>query len=173
MAGDRAWHQAHHDQSTSSPSTAVAHDGHGASRVVDVGGRGSRTRTNLKNPSTTLPAESSPLQVHQRTRGPTTDGAARKWSAVLCTRSPFTYCRKSYTIRKKRFVDVRVPVDASPAPPRHMAEPGHHAGHALHRARLERARQARPASEHMAFGPSTPNECTIDGLFRLRRSNGS
>ena len=79
----------------------------------------------------------------------------------------------TYTIRKKRFVDVRVPVDASPAPPRHMAEPGHHAGHALHRARLERARQARPASEHMAFGPSTPNECTIDGLFRLRRSNGS
>ena len=83
LAGDRAYHQAHHDQSTSSPSTAVAHDGHGASRVVDVGGRGIRTRTNLKNPSTTLPAESSPLQVHQRTRGPTTDGAARKWSAVL------------------------------------------------------------------------------------------
>ena len=80
LAGDSAWHQAHHDQSTSSPSTAVAHDGHGASRVVDVGGRGSRTRTNLKNPSTSAPAQSSPLQVHQRTRGPTTDGAAANWS---------------------------------------------------------------------------------------------
>ena len=87
LAGDRTWHQAHHDQSTSSPSTAVAHDGHGASRVVDVGGRGSRTRTNLKNPSTTGGADSSPLQVHQRTRGPTTDGAARKWSATTM-RSP-------------------------------------------------------------------------------------
>ena len=39
-----------------------------------------RTRTNLKNPSTTVDAESSPLQLHQRTRGPTTDGAARKRS---------------------------------------------------------------------------------------------
>ena len=80
-----------------------------------------------------------------------------------------TFISATDTIRKKRFVDVRVPVDASPAPPRHMAEPGHHAGHALHRARLERARQARPASEHMAFGPSTPspNECTIDGLCSL------
>ena len=77
------------------------------------------------------------------------------------------------TIRKKRFVDVRVPVDASLAPRRHMAEPGHRAGHALHRARLERARQARPASEHMAFGPSTPNECTSDGLCTLHSSNGS
>ena len=49
--------------------------------VVDVGGRQIRTEDDLKNPSTTVHAQSPQLQRHHWVRRPTVDGASRKWAA--------------------------------------------------------------------------------------------
>ena len=51
------------------------------------------------------------------------------------------------TVPRYENFDVFVRFPASPWALRHMAEPGHHAGHVLHRARPLRARRARPARQ--------------------------
>ena len=80
FAGGRPRGDAFQEQSILPASSALPPCATVATGIGDVGGRGGRTRVNLKNPSTTRDAQSIELQHHQRVRGPTTDGAASKWS---------------------------------------------------------------------------------------------
>ena len=61
FAGERAKHHADQEQSTPVHSARTAHDALLASGVVDVGRHCERSGANLKNPSTSVDAESSPL----------------------------------------------------------------------------------------------------------------
>ena len=64
FAGERGRHHADQEQSTAVHHARSAHDALLASGVVDVGCRCERTGANLKNPSTTVDAKSSPLHAH-------------------------------------------------------------------------------------------------------------